>query len=100
MRPPRSTYRTSSPSASTTRAPAFRPGRCPPGVSSGRTGHGSDAPYALAGSAAASTITWARRPAPSRPFPPAPLPPFPPIPFAPAPFPPIPFVPVPFASVP
>src|SRR5579872_2313119 len=56
VRPPRSTYSTSEPSTRTTSAPAFRPGRCDEGVSPGRSGHGSAAPYGWAGSAAARTV--------------------------------------------
>ena len=56
VRPPRSTYSTRDPSTSTTSAPALRPGRCDEGVSPGRSGHGSAAPYGCAGSAAARTV--------------------------------------------
>ncbi len=57
QRPPRSRYHTNSPSTSATRAPALRPGRCVTSSSAVlRMGHGSAAPYGLAGSAAAVTM--------------------------------------------
>jgi len=49
--------RISSPSARMTSAPAFRPGRWPPGVSSGCGGHGRRA-VGVGRSAAASKFTW------------------------------------------
>src|SRR5699024_7678745 len=52
VRPPPSTYTTHTPWTRTPSAPAFRPGRCP-----GVAGHGSAAPYGLAGSVAARTRT-------------------------------------------
>ena len=58
VRPPRSTYRVSAPSTSTTSAPALRPGpvAAAPSVAAlgRRSGQGSAAPYGLAGSVAAS----------------------------------------------